>query len=52
MITEGVRAPARSLFKNLIINELAILIIADFFYTIDFQLLTAFKNFPFELKRT
>jgi len=36
----------------LIINKLAIFIIANLFYTIDFQLLTAFNIFPFQLKRT
>ena len=42
--------PARSLFKYLIINKLAILVIANFFYAIDFQLLTTFNIFSFQLK--
>ena len=34
----------------MIINKLAIFIIANFFYTIDFQLLTFFNIFSFQLK--
>ena len=44
--------PAKSLFKYLIINKLAIFTIANFFYAVDFQLLTTFNIFSFQFKLT